>query len=342
MIIYAVYDIAKLFWLRLLAISMIGAIFAITQTLLALIFLSRFTQSAQSLPFFDLGAVTQSLTPLAFGAVIFALGTFSAVFIFLSRIISISMMTDYEKHCVDKVLVRLESNKAKVKTMAPKNLLVLLSKDCRFGGRIANEVSSLMLPISVNLIGIPILFYLDASATILLLTVILLTGYLQFMASKIARKVGFDLETAGYKDSAEKADFNKQFQAWLSGKAADMKRHDFSMPHPDFVKSYRRRLAMPSLGQFIGTIGFTIAIAVLGIDFLREGRAFDGAKIALYIYVSFFALSQLRTVSKAYINSHVFFAFFQRAFTVMNDDFSLLSQTPNKLKKNLTNDEMDI
>lgn len=74
-------------------------------------------------------------------------------------------MTGYEKLRAARLLRRLEKEPRILKAMSNNQVLILLSKGCRFGGRIAYELSNAVFPVGAAVVGLPILFYLNTYAT---------------------------------------------------------------------------------------------------------------------------------------------------------------------------------
>jgi ABC-type bacteriocin/lantibiotic exporter with double-glycine peptidase domain len=229
---------------------------------------------------------------------------------FIGRILTVNMMVDYESRTANSVFLRL-SKKKKLK-YDNSEIIRLLSKDCRFGGRIVQEISNLVMPVCVAFVAFPFLFYINVQATLVVLLVILLTLIPYIYIASRASTVSYSFEQSAGKDSQYKKDAINR----IKKQTARVK--NVSFPHEDFQKYYKKRLIMPHYGILIGGIQIAFCLVVLGWWAVSLERSSPHlGNIVLYGFVAVFMLNQLKSIAKVYANYHVFLAYFQRAFMVI-------------------------
>ena len=96
----------------------------------------------------------------------------SALLLYFVRVLGVRIMVAYEGYCAGRLMERIRKRSANVKDLGARTVLTLLSKDCRFGGRIAQEIGNVVMPAGIALIAFPAMFYLNWQATLILLAVL--------------------------------------------------------------------------------------------------------------------------------------------------------------------------
>ncbi len=243
----------------------------------------------------------------------FILLSLSAGVTFLARRCAIRMMIDYERHCAGLLFRKVAQGDSMMDGLNDSTLLRFLSKDCRFGGRIVQEISNIVMPVGVALLALPLLFYLDAGMTMILLAVMLIAlAPFAWMALK-AKEASHEHEEATRTDSEHKKEALKQVKAGSSSVSEPV------LPHPAFQRAYEKRLVIPQCGILVGMIQIALCLTVLAWWIAGAERpADDLGHYVFYSMVAVFALLQLRSAAKVFASYHVFLTYFRRAFVVIH------------------------
>lgn len=245
----------------------------------------------------------------------------AAFLLFAARYLSVLTMVEYEGYCASRLIQRVRNKYDNVKDLDNAAVLKLLSKDCRFGGRIAQEISGVVMPAGIAMAAFPALLYLNLQATLILFLIISITAFPYWFIAKIAKTVSYQFELAAGLDGKHK---KETLQAFREGK---WDKSPVSMPHPEFKKRYAHRLIIAHSGIMVGGIQMAVCLFTLSWWFSRQRLAgMEGANIVLYAFVAVLAFSQLKTLPKVFANFHVFLAYFQRAFVLIYDIKSIQVQ----------------
>ncbi|MBU1276232.1 MAG: hypothetical protein KJ720_12725 [Proteobacteria bacterium] len=310
-----VRDVVAAYWLRLVVIAGLSGAVIVCQTLAVSIVMFAITQHL-SLPGLIREAIMgiKASSGLWLPLLAFALAAISAGMVFLHSLISVNIMTGYEKLCAARLLRRLEREPRILKAMSNNQVLILLSKDCRFGGRIAYELSNAIFPVGAAVVGLPILFYLNTYATLSLMLVVILAFGGQMLLRRKAQEVSQDMEDHAVLDKTAKADFLKA----LAAGSETTRGVKAKVPSPQFMDTYRRRLTIPHLGNLAGGLQYALALAVTIFWFtvFPQEKTVAG-NLVLYLFVAMFVLSQMRVAPKVFMNFHMFYNYFSRAFAII-------------------------
>ncbi len=305
-------DIIANFWIQYLIIGILSAFSFVLQTIGVSVIISSFN-SKLDLPF-NLNTIILSL--INSGYIVFA-GSFiclslSAVLLFLARKITASSMVEYEGICANALASKLFSQPET--TLSAAEILRLLSKDCRFGGRIVQETSNIIMPMGVSLVAVPLMLYLNFMLTLVILAMVLTTLLPYGIIAKKANKISYSFEvSAGLDSQCKKTAVNNYLKNTLPPEPV-------LFPHPDFKTDYQKRLVIPHYGVLIGNIQISFCLAILAWWFFsKESHVLDFSNVVLYGFIALFALNQLRNVTKVFTSFHVFLAYFQRAFFIIKD-----------------------
>lgn len=312
-------DVAKRFWPIYLLIGVFSALILVSQAAGLANILHIFSgNSSFSLPlhlqkFFPLLTLNK-LTLLLASSFLLIL---SLIITFISRKLIVNMMIKYESICAGEIIKRVLDHNPAIEDKNDKQIITLLSKDCRFGGRIAQELSNIVMPLGALVVALPIMFYINFFVTVILLVVLFLTTLTYGWLARRAYRISSAMETGATSDSQLK----KQLVSDIQKKDFDLSKTPLpNLPHQDFVHAYNQRLMMPYLGLLIGGIQLTLSLTIMASLIVEgNGLLFGGSVSAavLYGFLAVFTLSQLRTTSKVFANFHVFLNYFQRAFVII-------------------------
>ena len=238
----------------------------------------------------------------------------SAGMVFVHSLISVRMMVGYEKFCAARLMKRLEGDKDSLRALEQ-----LPGADPALQGLPIWRTHRLRafqrgFPLGAALVGLPILFYLSVYATLSLLMVVILAFWAQMALRRRAQQVSQDMEDHAVLDKTAKLDFLK---AMLAGQATTEEMVD-KIPSPLFMDTYRRRLTMPHIGNLAGGLqyGLALAVTIFWFTVFPQDKSTAG-NLVLYLFVAMFVLSQMRVAPKVFMNFHVFYNYFSRAFTVI-------------------------
>lgn len=306
--------------LRLSFVGLVALGFVFLQAFSFRVIMSFLTGSSNSykVPYFDVKIYFENdIFLLVFLGLV---GIVSVILVYLSKIVSVSIMVDYERFCVSAVSQKLLCASTKNIKLSKKEFIVLCSKDCRFGGRLAFEISNSVMPVGVCAILIPTLFFLNGMLTILLLSVVVLAIISQLLLRPMIRQTAQLMETNASADStAKSAEYDRIVDAL---NAQDSKINlDFSsrIPNKDFMKTYKNRLILPHLGNLIGGISYAIILVIIiGFYSLQHNQLNGHEDFIFYCLVAFFCFSQMKILSKIYMNISVFNEYFSRARHFIN------------------------
>lgn len=238
----------------------------------------------------------------------------SALLLYFVRVLGVRIMVAYEGYCAGRLMERIRKRSANVKDLGARTVLTLLSKDCRFGGRIAQEIGNVVMPAGIALIAFPAMFYLNWQATLILFAVLAVTVVPYWLIARIAQSISYAFEASALLDGKYKSEMLEGIRNRTWGS------RPVEMPHPEFRKRYSQRLVVAHLGALAGGIQMALCLAVLSVWFVRQRLAGGGAaNIVVYAFVAVLAFNQLRAVPKVFANFHVFLAYFQRAFVLIHD-----------------------
>jgi hypothetical protein len=236
----------------------------------------------------------------------------SSVFMFLARKVTVHLMIEYESLCTKDLMSQILNNRAEIEGKSDAEIITLLSKDCRFGGRIVQEISNIVMPLGFSIIAFPLLFYLNYEATIILMVVGAVTLLPYTLIAGKARSISYSFEESAAIDSR----FKKEMIGNIRKRDGTVEAPSF--PHPAFKRAYQQRLIIPHYGIFVGGIQIAFCFVALALWFASsEASSIDIARIILYGFVAVFTLNQLRSVAKVFASFHVFLAYFQRAFIII-------------------------
>jgi len=321
-------DIFYKFWHFYILIGLFSAITLALQIIGIAIIVSSFNEN-MVLPFhIEKSFLFASLDKQTLILLSFLVLSLSSFFMLFARKVIVYLMIEYESVCamdlISKVFHKIQSMEIK----SDADIFTLLSKDCRFGGRIVQEVSNIVMPLGFSFIAFPLLFYLNYEATLILMVVMGITVLPYNLLAGKAKAISYSFE--------ESASLDSRFKKTLISNIRKNNAHveASSLPHPDFKKAYQRRLIIPHYGILIGGIQIALCLAVLSLWFVsRETYSIDITKIVLYGFVAVFTLNQLRSVTKVFASFHVFLAYFQRAFMIIKGiDPSHMTNYPQKDK----------
>ena len=238
----------------------------------------------------------------------------SALLLYLVRVLGVRIMVAYEGYCAGRLVERIRKGCDNVRDLGNHAVITLLSKDCRYGGRIAQEISNIVMPAGIALIAFPAMFYLNWQATLIILVVLGVTVIPYSLIARFAKSISYSFETSTLLDGK----YKNETLSGLRNRTVDSR--PIEMPHPEFKKQYAYRLIVAHLGALVGGIQMAVCLAVLSWWFARQRLAGDGAaNIVVYAFVAVLAFNQLRAAPKVFANFHVFLAYFQRAFVLIHD-----------------------
>ncbi len=253
----------------------------------------------------------------------FVVLSISAMLMFAARKLTVNMMIDYESLCANKIFSIVSTNSEV--NINDSEIIRLLSKDCRFGGRIIQEISNVVMPIGISIIAFPILVYISFQATLAIAIIIIITLLPYGWIASKANFVSSSFEKSAGTDSQYKKEILKHFRK------KELQQEPPNFPHHEFKKYYQQRLIMPHYGILIGGIQLALCLAVLGWwGASVEKNSTNISSVVLYGFIAIFMLNQFRILAKVFANFHVFLAYFQRAFIVIKGlDYAEIKSPPN-------------
>lgn len=315
-------DISQKFWHIYFLIGILSAITVLFQVLGLSMVLSSFNGDF-SLPFNLDEILMKKVDELTIIVLSFFILSLSAAMMFFSRKLGIDIMIKYESLCADELIQRVHQQRLNTKDLSDVQIAILLSKDCRYGGRIIQEISNIVMPLGSSIIAFPIMFYLSYETTIVLIAILAITLPIYSRIAAKACLISTSLEQSAAKDSKTKKELISTIR-----KSKKKKIEIPSLPHPDFRRAYHQRLVMPHFGLLVG--GIQLALSLVAISFLFASTGMHISGVILYGFLAVFTLSQLRSFSKVFASFHIFLTYFQRAFIIIKDiDPSLLETIPH-------------
>lgn len=330
-----VLSILDLYSFRLSFVGVVALSFVISQALLFSAILSFIggNFSSYTIPFSEITIYFENKFLLVIMMGVF--GLISIILVYISKIVSVGIMIDYERYCVSLLSQKLVESSSSQWALSKKEYVGMCTKDCRFGGRLAYEISNSIMPVGVCTILIPILFVLNTVLTSLIFLVVILTIISQaFLKPKIARTAHL-METLARDDAnAKLIEYDKIVAA--NDRSASNINYDFSrrIPDPGFLEVYKTRLILPHLGNFIGSASFLAILIVIIVFYSLESSIFTQNESYLYYcMIAFFCFSQMRTLSKIYVNISVFNEYFSRARQFIETGEYASSQRKTYLKE---------
>lgn len=240
--------------------------------------------------------------------------------LFLARALSVRVMVSYEGVCAQRLIRRFREQHEHIKDLHDNALIRHLSKDCRFGGRIAQEISGLVMPAGIAVVAFPVLLHLNYQATLIILFVLALTIIPYRLLGTWAQSVSYSFEKAAGEDGAYKKKVLSEIRNHKEGKNADI------MPHPGFRRAYAKRLIVAHSGVLVGGLQLALCLAVISFWFTYQRRlGVEPVNMVVYAFVGVLAFNQMKAAPKVFANFHVFLAYFQRVFVLIHD---IQSATP--------------
>lgn len=232
-----------------------------------------------------------------------------------SRKLAINLMIRYESECSKQIIKKLIKKDKRLEGKSDSQIMIVLSKDCRQGGRIALEIGNLVMPLGVLIVVLPVMFYISTLTTFALIALLTLTTVIYSRLARVSHSISNSIEKSGIEDAQMKKELIKRI------KEGEFKGGDIALPHPNFARSYQERIMLPQWGLVVG--GIQLILSLMLIVLLIMPNTNTGANslslVVLYGSLAIFALTQLRGVSKMFANFHVFLAYFQRAFVIIKD-----------------------
>lgn len=251
------------------------------------------------------------------GVFIFS-GILSVFTMYVIKKISINVMIGYEILGVKRLAIILAEN-SNSKKLDYGVINILMTKDCRFGGRMAYELSNVVFPISALILIFPYLMFLEIGLTVLIFALLLFVGASQLIFSNKSEEIASNMELHAKEDKIAKHAF---LQLLEKGEYEGPKSSS-SIPSPLFMETYKQRLMIPHKGNLIGGAQFIIVLAIIGAWFSFVSVQSTPADILVYSVICLFAFSQAKTIPKSLANSIVFFSYYKRAFYIfLNPDES--------------------
>lgn len=305
-------DISQKFWHIYFLIGILSALTVVFQVTGLSIILGSFNGDF-SLPFNFDKILVENVDKLTMIVLAFFVLSLSAVMMFFSRKLGIDIMIRYESICSDELMQRVRKCSPATKDISDSQIVVLLSKDCRYGGRIIQEISNFVMPLGSSIIAFPIMFYLSYETTIVLIAILAITLPIYGRIATKARSISVSLEQSAIKDSKTK----KELINIIRKNPKKKKLKIPSLPHPDFRRAYHQRLLMPHFGLLIGGIQLALSLVAISLLFASTGMHISG--VILYSFLAVFTLTHLRSFSKVFAGFHIFLAYFQRAFVIIKD-----------------------
>lgn len=319
-LVHTIISILTRYSLRLSFVGLVALGYVFLQAFMFHVIMSFLTGSSNSykVPYFDVKIYFENdIFMLVFLGLI---GIVSVFLVYLSKIVSVSIMVDYERFCVSALSQKLLCASSKNVKISKKEYIVLCSKDCRFGGRLAFEISNSVMPVGVCAILIPALFFLNGMLTSLLLSVVGLAIISQLLLRPMIRQTAQLMETNATADStAKSAEYDRIVDAINVQDSKII--HDFSsrIPDKDFMNTYKNRLILPHLGNLVGGISYAIILVVIvGFYSLQHNQLNGHEDFIFYCLIAFFCFSQMKILSKIYMNMSVFNEYFSRARHFIN------------------------
>lgn len=301
------WDIAARYWLQYMGVAFMSAL----SFLMQIVGVSTLVSSIRGTD----GRFSVYLgTGVGAIVIAFVILIISAGCMFTSRALSIWLMVKYESYCSNRIVAMIRRGDVRLKDLPDNALIKYLSKDCRFGGRIVQELSGLVMPAGIAAIALPLLLYLNFQVTLLILAVFVLSVIPYMYMAKFAKNVSFLFEASAGQDGQYKKEILGQLREGTLTKNAY-----FGMPHPGFKRRYAHRLLIAHSGIFLGGIQLAVCLLVASLWF-HYSRDVGGTpeNLVMYAFVAVLAFSQMRAVPKIVANFNVFLAYFQRAFVIIH------------------------
>ncbi len=301
------WDIASRYWVHYLVLALMSALSFVLQIvgMTTLVSSIRGTEGRFAAYIGTGGAAI---------ALAFVVLVVSAVCMLLSRILSVRLMVAYESYCGNRLVKLVRQGDARVKDLSDAALIRYLSKDCRFGGRIVQELSGLVMPAGIAAIALPMLLYLNHPVTLLIIAVLALSILPYKHIAKFAKMVSYAFETSAGQDGKYKKDMLGSIRDGTLDKKAYR-----GMPHPEFKRRYAHRLIVAHSGVFLGGLQLAVCLLVVSVWFnYRRHLGEEPANLVMYAFVAVLAFSQMRAVPKVVANFNVFLAYFQRVFAILH------------------------
>lgn len=261
-------------------------------------------------------------------------GIVSVCAMYVIKIISVNVMINYEVFCVNR-LAKVISEKFDIEKIDYGTVNVLMSKDCRFGGRMAYELSNVVFPISSLMLLFPYLMFLEPGLTALIFSLLFVIGAGQLKFSSKSELIASNMELHAKDDKLAKKNF---FQLLEKGEF-DSTNNSNKIPSPVFMETYRQRLMIPHKGNFIGGAQFIIVLTVIGVWFSFVSEERTPTDILIYSIICLISFSQAKTIPKSIANSIVFFSYFKRAFNIFINPSRNKDVTWGEVNKNNSDDK---
>lgn len=238
--------------------------------------------------------------------------TVSLLIMFFSRRLAVGLMIRYEKECAQEIIRKFAQKDKSLEDKSSSQVMVMLSKDCRQGGRMALDIGGVVSPIGALLVILPIMFYISSTTTLALTALLGLTAIIYGKLSGRSHRIAQNLEESGIEDARMKKALMAKIQA---GEITEEELSKVSLPHENFAKAYHDRIMMPQIASVFG--GIQVLLSLILISLLIGLGSSNLSLIVLYGTLAIYALTQLRAISKTFTNFHIFLAYFQRAFVII-------------------------
>lgn len=236
----------------------------------------------------------------------------SLLIMFFSRKLAVGLMIRYEKECAEEIIRKFAAKDKLLEGKSNSQIIVMLSKDCRQGGRMALDIGSVVSPIGALLVILPIMFYISGITTFALTVLLGLTAIIYGSLSNRSHRIAQNLEESGIEDARMKKDLIAKIQA---DELSEEELAKISLPHDNFARAYNDRIMMPQIAAVFG--GIQVLLSLILISLLIGLGSSNLSLIVLYGTLAIYALTQLRAISKTFTNFHIFLAYFQRAFVII-------------------------
>ncbi len=315
--ILVVADLAKRFWPTYLLVGLMAAVILVFQTA-GLANITQILSSSKTSGFVIPMHLQKFFPHIYFGklaglAISFVLLVSSLILIYFSRKLTVKLMIKYESVCATEIMERL-AREVSLKDRSDRQIMTLLSKDCRFGGRIAQELSNIIMPLGMLVIGLPLMVYISPPSTAILVGILFVTTLTYGWLAKRAHRISAAMETSAAQDSKLKKQLIQEMrQNNLPPEKLPM------LPHKAFAAAYYRRLVMPYLGILVGGVQLATSLVIITWLAIENSGMLSISSTIVYVYLAVLLLTQLRTAAKVFANFHVFLAYFQRAFIIIKD-----------------------
>ncbi len=232
--------------------------------------------------------------------------------ILAARKLSVKIMVEYERYLVQKLLLIFDRTPDRLKKYSMSERMILLSKDCRFGGRIAQEISDMVMPAAMLAVSIPVLFYLQFHATMILFLVLGITSVSYKIIARRAREISYAFERAALEDGQVKKKLLAEIESGVRSSPLE------DAPTRSFIREYQRRLFITHVGVFLGNVQLALCLAAVAVWSARNPNAMEPSSLVLYGFIVLVTFNQLKKTPKVFTNFNVFFAYFRRAFELIH------------------------